>query len=241
MRYGNLAALEDGYGINLLPLATFVMETYADDPCTLFGPKVEKEDCTYNAKTLRMIGQMHKAISVIQFKLEAEIIRRRPDFEMDDRMLLHRIDFERKTITMPNGKEYELKDSFLPTVDPADPYKLTDEEREIMNKLHRSFVSSEKLKKHIRCLFRYGCMYTVSNSNLLFHASIPLNADGGKGFVAKADFDAKNTELKTARGQLAAANKKIEDFEGLDIESVRHRNIKSRFTNVIKPFGRIAV
>lgn len=125
-----------------------------------------------------MIGQMHKAISVIQFKLEAEIIRRRPDFEMDDRMLLHRIDFEHKTITMPNGKEYELKDSFLPTVNPADPYKLTDEEREIMNKLHRSFVSSEKLKKHIRCLFRYGCMYTVSNSNLLFHASIPLNADG---------------------------------------------------------------
>ena len=105
---------------------------------------------------------MHKAISVIQFKLEAEIIRRRPDFEMDDRMLLHRIDFERKTITMPNGKEYELKDSFLPTVDPADPYKLTDEERELMNKLHRSFVSSEKLKKHIRCLFRYGCMYTVA-------------------------------------------------------------------------------
>lgn len=127
-------------------LTTFAMETYADDPCTLFGPKVEKEDCTYNAKTLRMIGRMHKAISVIQFKLEAEIIRRRPDFEMDDRMLLHRIDFERKTITMPNGKEYELKDSFLPTVNPADPYKLTDEEREIMNKLHRSFVSSEKLK-----------------------------------------------------------------------------------------------
>src|SRR5699024_11272661 len=109
----------------LLPLATFAMETYADDPCTLFGPKVEKEDCTYNAKTLRMIGQMHKAISVIQFKLEAEIIRRRPDFEMDDRMLIHRIDIERKTITMPNGKEYELKDSFLPTVNPADPYKLT--------------------------------------------------------------------------------------------------------------------
>ena len=182
------------------------METYADDPCTLFGPKVEKEDCTYNAKTLRMIGQMHKAISVIQFKLEAEIIRRRPDFEMDDRMLLHRIDFERKTITMPNGKEYELKDSFLPTVNPADPYKLTDEEREIMNKLHRSFVSSEKLKKHIRCLFRYGCMYTVSNSNLLFHASIPLNADGtlkdvsiaGKMYKGKALLEKVGHLIRTA-------------------------------------------
>ncbi len=195
MRYGNLDVLEDGYGINLLPLATFAMETYADDPCTLFGPKViEKEDSTHNAKTLRMIGQMHKAICVIQFKLEAEIIRRRPDFEMEDRMLLHRIDFDRKVITMPNGKEYELKDSFLPTVDPADPYRLTDEEKEIMDKLHHSFVSSEKLKKHIRCLFRYGCMYTVSNSNLLFHASIPLNADGslkdvmiaGKAYKGKA-------------------------------------------------------
>ena len=97
-----------------------------------------------------MIGKWHKAFRVIKFKLEAEIIRRRPDFEMDDRMLLKRIECERKTITMANGKEYEQNDSFLPTVKPADPYKLTDEEREIMNKLHRSFVSSEKLKKHIR-------------------------------------------------------------------------------------------
>lgn len=185
MRYGNLPVLEDGYGINLLPLATFAMETYADDPCTQFGPKVEKEDCTYNAKTLRMIGQMHKAISVIQFKLEAEIIRRRPDFEMDDRMLLHRINFDRQVIVL-DGKEYELKDSFLPTVDPADPYRLTDEERDVMQKLHRSFVSSEKLKKHVRCLFRYGCMYTVTNSNLLFHASIPLNEDGSLKDVAIA-------------------------------------------------------
>ena len=196
-----LPPLEDGYGINLLPLATFAMETYADDPCTLFGPKVEKEDCTYNAKTLRMIGQMHKAISVIQFKLEAEIIRRRPDFEMDDRMLLHRIDFERKTITMPNGKEYELKDSFLPTVDPADPYKLTDEEREIMNKLHRSFVSSEKLKKHIRCLFRYGCMYTVSNSNLLFHASIPLEC---RRYAERCVHSRKNVQGKSLAGKSRA-------------------------------------
>lgn len=142
MRYGNLSVLEDGYGINLLPLATFAMETYAEDSCSLFGPKVEGQECTYNEKTLRMIAQMHKAISIIQFKLEAEIIKRRPDFGMDDRMLLHRIDFERNILTL-DGKEYELKDSFLPTVDPADPYKLTSEEREIMNKLHHSFVSSE--------------------------------------------------------------------------------------------------
>lgn len=177
MRFGNMAVLEDGYGINLLPLATFAMETYAEDPCTLFGPKVDPSDCTHNPKTLRMIAQMHKAISIIQFKLEAEIIKRRPDFKMEDRMLLHRIDFDRNVLIL-DGKEYELKDTFLPTVDPSDPYRLTSEEQEIMDKLHHSFVSSEKLNQHMKCLFRYGCMYTVTNSNLLFHASVPLNADG---------------------------------------------------------------
>ena len=205
MRYGNLSVLEDGYGINLLPLATFAMETYAEDSCSLFGPKVEGQECTYNEKTLRMIAQMHKAISIIQFKLEAEIIKRRPDFGMDDRMLLHRIDFERNILTL-DGKEYELKDSFLPTVDPADPYKLTSEEREIMNKLHHSFVSSEKLKKHMRCLFRYGCMYTVSNSNLLFHASVPLNEDGtlknvmiaGKAYKGKKLLEKVGHLIRTA-------------------------------------------
>ena len=205
MRYGNLSVLEDGYGINLLPLATFAMETYAEDSCSLFGPKVEGQECTYNEKTLRMIAQMHKAISIIQFKLEAEIIKRRPDFGMDDRMLLHRIDFERNILTL-DGKEYELKDSFLPTVDPADPHKLTSEEREIMNKLHHSFVSSEKLKKHMRCLFRYGCMYTVSNSNLLFHASVPLNEDGtlknvmiaGKAYKGKKLLEKVGHLIRTA-------------------------------------------
>ena len=205
MRYGNFSVLEDGYGINLLPLATFAMETYAEDSCSLFGPKVEGQECTYNEKTLRMIAQMHKAISIIQFKLEAEIIKRRPDFGMDDRMLLHRIDFERNILTL-DGKEYELKDSFLPTVDPADPYKLTSEEREIMNKLHHSFVSSEKLKKHMRCLFRYGCMYTVSNSNLLFHASVPLNEDGtlknvmiaGKAYKGKKLLEKVGHLIRTA-------------------------------------------
>ena len=149
MRYGNLGTLEDGYGINLLPLATFAMDTYADDPCTIFMPKMNFADGNYNEKTLRLITQMHKAITIIQFKLEGDIIRRRPEFDMDDRLLLHHIDLKRGTIHL-DGKEYELKDSFLPTVNPADPYKLTDEEREIMNKLHRSFVSSEKFKKHIR-------------------------------------------------------------------------------------------
>ncbi len=177
MRYGNLAVLEDGYGINLLPLATFAMETYANDPCSLFGPKIDDSINTDNQKTIRLMAQMHKAISIIQFKLEAEIIRRRPEFHMEDRMLLHRINFEKHTITL-NGKEYPLRDYFFPTVDPADPYRLSDEERDIVEKLHKSFTGSEKLRKHMKCLFRYGCMYSVCNSNLLFHASMPLNADG---------------------------------------------------------------
>ena len=176
-RYDNLDVLEDGYGINLLPLATFAMDTYADDPCTIFAPKMNFADANYNEKTLRLITQMHKAITIIQFKLEAEIINRRPEFDMDNRKLLHKIDFERGVFVY-EGKEYELRDANFPTIDPADPYRLTDEERELVEKIHASFMNSEKLKKHMRCLFTYGGMYLVCNSNLLYHASVPLNEDG---------------------------------------------------------------
>ena len=177
MRYGNLGTLEDGYGINLLPLATFAMDTYADDPCTIFMPKMNFADAHYNEKTLRLITQMHKAITIIQFKLEAEIIDRRPEFGMANRKLLEKIDFERGVFVY-EGKEYALRDTNFPTVDPANPYRLTEEERELVEKIHYSFMNSEKLKKHMRCLFTYGGMYLVSNSNLLYHASVPLNEDG---------------------------------------------------------------
>ena len=177
MRYANLATLEDGYGINLLPLATFAMDTYADDPCTIFAPKMNFADAEYNEKTLRLITQMHKAITVIQLKLEAEIISRRPEFGMENRKLLQLVDFERGVFVY-EGKEYPLRDVNFPTVDPADPYRLSDEERELMHRIHSSFMNSEKMKKHMRCLFTYGGMYLVCNSNLLYHASVPLNADG---------------------------------------------------------------
>lgn len=177
MRYANLATIEDGYGINLLPLATFAMYTYADDPCTIFEPRMKFSDGNYNEKTLRLIAQMHKAISVIQFKLEAAIIDRRPEFEMSNRKLLHMIDFERGVFCY-NGREYEMTDTFFPTVDPKNPYQLTPDEQEIVEKIHNSFINSEKLKKHMRCLFTYGGMYLVCNSNLLYHASVPMNADG---------------------------------------------------------------
>ena len=177
MRYGNLPALEDGYGINLLPLATFAMEAYANDPCEYFAPKIAPESSSYNDKTLRIISQMHKAITIIQFKLEAAAIRRHPEFDMDSRLLLHHIDFKRKVFQL-DGKDYEMRDCLFPTIDPENPYQLTEEEEEIVQKLHKSFTGSEKLRKHMKCIFRYGCMYNVCNSNLLFHASMPMNADG---------------------------------------------------------------
>ena len=206
LRYGNLATLEDGYGINLLPLATFAMETYANDPCELFLPKTGGSDGTFDEKTIRLISQMQKAMTVIQFKLEGEIIRRRPEFQMDDRLLLHRMDLKKGTIRLANGKEYPLRDTFWPTIDPKDPYRLSIEEEDLMQRMLHSFKSSEKLHKHVRCLFRHGSMYTVCNSNLLFHASVPLNEDGtlkeicvdGVYYKGKALLDRVDQLVRTA-------------------------------------------
>ena len=205
LRFGNLSTLEDGYGINLLPLATFAMETYGDDPCALFLPRTKYADSFFDEKTIRLISQMHKAITVIQFKLEGEIIRRRPEFEMDDRMLLHHLDLKAGILRL-NGQEYPLKDSYFPTLDPRDPYRLSIEEEELMRKIKRSFESSEKLRKHMRCLFTHGSMYVVCNSNLLYHASIPMNPDGtfkpvqimGKSYSGKALLDRVDQLVRTA-------------------------------------------
>ena len=200
MRYANLSTLEDGYGINLLPLATFAMDVYKDDPCTQFQPLLsEINDNKPDEKTQRLIAQMHKAIAIIQFKLEAEIIKRHPEYKMDDRLLLDKIDFKKGTVKI-GGKDYQMLDCNMPTVNPANPYELTNEERDIMDKIVASFLNSEKLRKHMHCLYSNGSMYLVSNSNLLFHASIPLNADGsfkhvqigqkeywGKNLLQKAD------------------------------------------------------
>ena len=176
LRYANLATLEEGYGINLMPLATFAMEVYSNDNCSLFKPK-ENQDEPVKSKHVRMISQMHKAISIIQFKLEGAVIDRNKEFHMDDRKLLHLIDKEKGTITL-NGKEYELKDTNFPTIDPAHPYKLTEEEQETVNTLMHYFLNSEKLNKHMKCLYNNGSLYLARNSNLLYHGSMPLNKDG---------------------------------------------------------------
>ena len=176
LRYANLATLEDGYGINLVPLATFAMETYKNDDCLEFMPKLLK-DHDMDPKNRYLIAQMHKAISVIQFKKEAEIFKRRKEWQMEDRCLLEHIDYQKGTCRI-QGKEYDMRSCHFPTIDPANPNKLTEEEETLMCKLHHSFAVSEKLHKHIRALLSHGCMYAIYNSNLLYHASIPLNDDG---------------------------------------------------------------
>lgn len=175
-RYANLKTLEEGYGINLLPLATFAMETYKNDPCNCFIPKISDED-DFREKELRLIAQMHKAITIIQFKLEGAIIKRRPNYEMNNRLLLDKIDYEKGTINLSN-KEYSLLDNNFPTIDPKDPYALTEEEQELVSKLITSFANSEKLQKHVSFLYSKGSLYLNVNSNLLYHACIPLNEDG---------------------------------------------------------------
>lgn len=194
LRYGNMATIEDGYGINLVPLATFAMETYGDDECNGFGPRLDPEDTTHTEKTQRLIAKMHKAISIIQFKLEAALADKYPEWGMQDRKLLGHIDLGRKVFTL-DGKDYEMKDTHFPTVNPDDPYSLTTEEAELVKKLHHSFRISDKLRKHIQCLFSHGSMYGVYNSNLLFHASMPLNADGSLKEVELRGQRYKGSEL----------------------------------------------
>ena len=176
LRYANLTTLEEGYGINLVPLATFAMETYGDDPCEEFVPKLLK-GTTLDDKTIRLIAQMHKAITVIQFKKEALIFNRRPEWQMQDRCLLNAIDYKRGVCVI-DGHEYDMRSCHFPTIDPQHPNELTPEENVLMEKLHHSFRVSEKLQKHIKLLLSHGCMYSICNQNLLFHASCPLNADG---------------------------------------------------------------
>ena len=173
-RYGNLDILEEGYGINLLPLATFAMSTYRDDPCECFKLKGHPN---YNPSEMLMDIKMHKAISVIQFKVEGQIIKKNPGFKMEKRNLLHHIDYEKGTIEL-DGQEYELLDKNFPTIDPKKPYALTKEEEDIMERLERAFTNCEKLQSHMKFLLNKGGLYKVYNGNLLYHGCVPLNEDG---------------------------------------------------------------
>jgi fructose-1,6-bisphosphatase-3 len=174
-RYSNLDVIEDIYGINLLPLATFALKYYKGDICTAFIPK-NNDETGYGISEIELISKMHKAITIIQFKLEYEIIKRRPEFKMGHRLLLDKINYKDGTITL-NDITYELNDRNFPTINPNNPFELTSEEKKLIDKLQISFINSDKLQKHVLFLFNKGKIYLKYNSNLLFHGCIPLNRD----------------------------------------------------------------
>lgn len=216
-RYGNLDILEDGYGINLLPLATFALRVYGEDPCSCFRLKAGGGTDT---DEMQMNLRIHKAISIIQFKVEGQIIRRQKSFHLEDRALLHRIDFERGTIEL-KGKTYPLLDTVFPTVDPEDPYALTPEEEEIMTRMEKAFLHCEKLQKHMRFLLTRGSLYKVYNGNLLYHGCVPLTEEGrlkeievfGKTYRGRELYDVLDSYVR--KGFFALDEKERQD--GKDI------------------------
>jgi fructose-1,6-bisphosphatase-3 len=171
-RYGNIDTIEDGYGINLRPLWKFALDTYKDDPCLEFMPKENNE--SENANNLAKIS---KAVAILQFKLEAELIKRRPAFDMEDRLLLEKIDYTKGRVVI-DGNEYELSSCNFPTIDPENPNKLSPEEKHIVKQLKETFITNEKLQRHIQLLLAKGSLYKTHNNNLLFHGCILLNEDG---------------------------------------------------------------
>jgi len=176
LRYSNLETLENGYAISLLPLASFAMQAYSGDPCQEFAPRIVGEN-PYTQNEMRLMGQMHKAIAIIQLKLEAQIIQRRPHFQMQDRLLLDKIDLERGTVCL-DGREYPLLDDRFPTLDREHPFELTPEEQNVIDKLKLSFLNSDRLGRHLRFLLSKGSMYRIYNGNLLYHGCIPMRPDG---------------------------------------------------------------
>ena len=176
LRYGNLDILEEGYGINLFPLTTFAMTTYEGYDYSKYKQKISSSDIVPDSD-IDLLSKMHKAITIIQFKLEHEMVLNHPEYDMNDRLLLDKINYEEHTINI-GSEVYNLNIQNFPTIDPKEPWKLTAEEKSVINKLRYSFLKSEKLQKHIRFMFAKGSMYLKYNSNLLFHASIPMNSDG---------------------------------------------------------------
>ena len=204
IRYANIETLEEGYGINLLPLANFAMTIYGDDPCTLWQTK-DFENNPRLTRSAQLMAKMHKAISIIQFKLEGQTVLRHPEWHMEHRALLDKIDYRSGTITI-DSKTYPLLDTNLPTIDPENPYELSRYEQDLMNQLWRSFRKSEKMQRHLRMLYEHGSLYLVRNGFLLYHAAIPLNNDGsfteadvcGKKVSGKALMDRTDEVIRMA-------------------------------------------
>lgn len=199
-RYANLDILEDGYGINLLPLAMFANQVYGDDDCKCFRFHGKPE---YTNAEMETEIKMHKAISVIQFKLEGQLIKENPEFGLESRNLLHTVNVEKGTV-MVDGRECRLMDTNFPTVDWNDPYKLTTEEEEIIDRLEKAFLGCEKLQEHVRFLLTKGGLYKVYNSNLLYHGCVPLDENGefkqvplyGKVYSGKALYEKLDSYIR---------------------------------------------
>ena len=202
--YNGFDVLEDGYGINIRPLSMFAAKVYSDDPCERFMPRILAQNI-YDAVDPGLAAKMHKAIAVIQFKVEGQIIRRHPEYEMDSRILLTAIDYQRGTVVI-EGKEYPMMDMEFPTIDPSDPLKLSEEEEELLHTLTLSFCHSALLHKHIKFLYSNGSMYKCCNSNLLYHGCIPMKEDGsfdemavnGKAYKGRALMDFIDKQVKKA-------------------------------------------
>lgn len=192
LRYANLETLENGYGVSLLPLASFAVDTYGEDPCARFAAKVLDGEGA-NEQELRLMAQMHKAITIIQLKLEGQVIDRRPQYQMDDRLVLSKIDYQHGTIVL-DGAEYPLLDTHFPTIDPGNPYQLTAEESSVVEKLKLSFLNSRELQRHVQFLYSNGSMYLVHNGHLLYHGCIAMNEDSSfKAFkVCGEEFSGKS-------------------------------------------------
>ncbi|RPI81931.1 MAG: fructose-1,6-bisphosphatase [Chloroflexi bacterium] len=219
LRYNNTSTLEHGYGISLLPLASFAIETYSEDPCEQFLPPVSEDD-ELTDEERALIAKMHKAITILQLKLEAKIIKRRPHFQMDTRLLLDKVDFTNCTIRL-GDKNYQLLDNHFPTIDPHQPDELTSRELNLIERLKLSFTSSTRLQRHVRFLFSKGSMYLVYNGNLLFHGCIPLNEDGSFKTVQVDDEPVSGRVLMERFDRLArlgylATDNPARKLEGMD-------------------------
>ena len=203
-RYNNIGLLEDSYGINTRPLSTFALETYKNDKCEKFMPKVFEYN-EYDHSDRNTVAKIHKAITIIQFKLEGNLIKKHPEYKMEDRLLLDKINFKKGIIKL-GKQEYKLNENSFPTIDPNDVYKLTSEEEEVIARLKDSFKSSENLNKHIKFLYEKGSMYKTFNDNLLFHGCVPTDENGefkkveflGEKLSGKKYFDKINTVANRA-------------------------------------------
>ncbi len=217
-KYGNLNLLEDGYGINLVPLARLAMNRYDKDPCSCF--KLDYREDEYDVRDAMLDEKMHKAIAIMQFKLEGQLIKEHPEFQMDDRLLLDKINIEKGTVIV-YGKEYKLKDTNFPTIDWEHPYELSPDEADVMERLTTAFLNCEKLQKQVRFLFTKGSLYNVYNGNLLYHGCVPMNADGtftkvnvyGKEYAGKALYDVLESYARKGYYSIDPEEKK----KGVDI------------------------